>query len=194
VYSTADIHKLYAIDTALGYKDRYTQAHARRVALYAMRLAQRIGLPHEEVERIGLGGMLHDFGKIGLSRRILNNKTPHLGLPMLQEVRQHPELGVALLKNIDFLQPVLDYIHYHHERMDGSGYPCGLTAEQIPLGAKIISVADCFDAITSDRPYQRRKTCREAFRILRRMAGNGLCPDLVEQFIQEIKTGGMIES
>ena len=194
MYSTADISKLNAIDTALGYKDRYTQAHARRVAIYAMRVARRIGLPPDEIERIGLGGMLHDFGKIGLSRRILNNTTPHLCLPMRQEVRQHPEMGVALLKNIDFLEPVLDYIHYHHERMDGRGYPCGLKAEQIPLGAKIISVADCFDAMTSDRPYQKRKNCREAFRILRRMAGSSLCPDLVEHFIQEIESEGFIDS
>jgi HD-GYP domain-containing protein (c-di-GMP phosphodiesterase class II) len=193
VYTAADLSKLDEIDAALGCKDRYTQAHARRVSIYAMRLARRMGLPPHEIERIGIGGMLHDFGKIGLSRRILNNTTRHLCRPMLQEVRQHPEMGVALLKNVDFLQPVLDYIHYHHERVDGSGYPCGLKAAQIPLGAKIISVADCFDAITTDRPYQKRKNCREALMILRRMAGTSLCPELVEHFVAEIETTGMIE-
>jgi HD-GYP domain-containing protein (c-di-GMP phosphodiesterase class II) len=193
VYTTADLNKLDAIDAALGCRDRYTQAHARRVSIYAMRLARRIGLPAHEVEHIGIGGILHDTGKIGLSRRILNNTTRHLCQAMLQEVRQHPEMGVALLKNIDFLQPVLDYIHYHHERVDGNGYPCGLKAEQIPLGAKIISIADCFDAITTDRPYQKRKNSREALTILGRMAGTSLCPDLVAHFIAEIETNGMIE-
>lgn len=191
-YTDTDIYKLNAIDAVLGTKDRYTQRHARRVALYAMRLAYRMGLNPEETGNIGIGGMLHDIGKIGLSERILNNKTGHLYGKMLEEVHRHPYIGVSLLKGIDFPTPVLDYIYYHHERMDGSGYPCGLKADDIPLGAKIIAVADCFDAITTDRPYQKRKDCEKAFIILRRMSGTSLCHELVEMFVKEIEENGMI--
>lgn len=191
-YTDTDIYKLNAIDAVLGTKDRYTQGHTRRVAVYAMRLAYRMGLNPEETGNIGIGGMLHDIGKIGLSERILNNKTGHLYGKMLEEVHRHPTIGVSLLKGIDFPTSVLDYIYYHHERMDGSGYPCGLKADDIPLGAKIIAVADCFDAITTDRPYQKRKDCDQAFTILRRMSGTSLCHELVEMFVEEIEENGMI--
>jgi HD-GYP domain-containing protein (c-di-GMP phosphodiesterase class II) len=191
-YSATDIHRLSAIDAALGTKDRYTQEHARRVALYAMRLARRKGLPPEDVGHIGIGGMLHDVGKIGLNQQIFKNNTACLCREMRAEVRRHPYIGVSLLQGIDFLAPVLDYVYYHHERMDGTGYPCGLTADQIPLGAKIIGVVDCFDAITTDRPYQKRKSCREALYILRQMSARSLCPELVETFVKEIEENGMI--
>ena len=156
-------------------------------------LHSRLGLPSEEIGNIGIGGLLHDIGKIGLSDRIFSNKTEQLAGELLAEVRRHPDIGVSLLKGIDSLLPVLDYVHYHHERMDGSGYPCGLKSDEIPLGARIISVVDCFDAITTDRPYQKRKTCAEAFVILRRMANHELCPDLVEAFVADIEENGMID-
>ena len=93
---------------------------------------------------------------------------------------------------MNFLAPVLEYVYCHHERIDGNGYPQGLKADEIPLGAKIIAVADCFDAITTDRPYQKRKTREEAFEILRKMAGSHLCSELVEMFIEDIETNGML--
>lgn len=189
----SDFQRLSAISSALKTKDQYTEGHARRVALYAMRLARRLRLPSEEIGNIGIGGLLHDVGKIGLSDRIFSNKTEQLAGELLEEVRRHPDIGVSLLEGIDSLLPVLDYVHYHHERMDGSGYPCGLKSDEIPLGARIISVVDCFDAITTDRPYQRRKTCAEAFVILRRMANHELCPDLVEAFVADIEENGMID-
>ncbi|MFZ1957204.1 MAG: HD domain-containing phosphohydrolase [Desulfobacterales bacterium] len=189
----SDFQRLSAISSALKTKDQYTEGHARRVALYAMRLARRLRLPSEEIGNIGIGGLLHDVGKIGLSDRIFSNKTEQLAGELLEEVRRHPDIGVSLLEGIDSLLPVLDYVHYHHERMDGSGYPCGLKSDEIPLGARIISVVDCFDAITTDRPYQRRKTCAEAFGILRRMANHELCPDLVEAFVADIEENGMID-
>ncbi|MFZ0614276.1 MAG: HD-GYP domain-containing protein [Desulfobacterales bacterium] len=189
---SSDFKKLSAINSALKTKDQYTEGHARRVALYAMRLARRLGLPSAEVDNIGVGGLLHDVGKIGLSDRIFSNKTEQLAGELLEEVRRHPDIGVSLLQGIDSLSPVIDFVHYHHERMDGSGYPMGLKSDQIPLGARIISVVDCFDAITTDRPYQKRKTCAEAFAILRRMANHELCPELVEAFIADIEDNGRI--
>ena len=187
-----DTHTLSVIDDALGSEDRCTQEHAHRVALYAMRLAHRIGLTAQQAHQVAIGGLLHDVGKIGLNKRIFNNKCQQLGKEMREEMQQHPHVGATFLESIGMLTPVLEYVHCHHERMDGTGYPRGLTADNIPLGAKIISVVDCFDAITSDRPYQKRKSLRQAFRILRQLSGSSLQPSLVETFIEEVEENGMI--
>ncbi len=189
----SDFQKLRDINAALGTKDSYTQGHAKRVALYSSRLACRLGLSAEDAGNIGIGGLLHDVGKLGLSDRIFSNRTTRLYGDMLDEVRRHPDMGVALLKGIDCLEPVLDFVHLHHERLDGSGYPYGLTADDIPLGARIIAVADCFDAMTTDRPYQQGKSRAEAFAILRRMGHQELCQELVEEFIADVEENGMID-
>jgi putative nucleotidyltransferase with HDIG domain len=136
------IAKLTAITAALEIKDPYTRGHARRVAVYARRLAERIGLNAVEAEKIRLGGLLHDIGKIGLSEQLLNNTRNRLSADMLAEVRQHPQIGVAILKGFSFPKAVIDFVHFHHEKMDGSGYPHGLRSYQIPLGAKIIRLPD----------------------------------------------------
>lgn len=190
---TAEDHfaTLTAIAAALGPKDPYTQDHAQRVAIYARRLAVKIGMNPAEVERIRLGGLLHDVGKIGLSEKILTNTNQRLPENMLAAVHQHPQIGVALLKGLNFPLPVIDLVLCHHEKMDGSGYPLGLKSNQIPLGAKIIRVADCFDAITTDRPYQRRKSWIAALAILRQISGSDLDPELVQAFILDVKEKGM---
>ncbi|MDH3828401.1 MAG: HD domain-containing protein [Desulfobacterales bacterium] len=185
------ISKLTTIATVLGLKDPYTRKHARRVAIYAGRLAERIGLNATEVENIRLGGLLHDVGKIALSTKVLNNTHKQLTDNMLAEVRQHPQRGVAILKEFDLPGAVIDIVRYHHENMDGSGYPFGLKSFQIPLSAKIIRVADCFDAITTDRPYQQRKSWIEALAILRQFSGTELNPMLVRAFIADIKENGL---
>jgi len=187
-----DIRTLSAIDAALGSTDRYTQEHARRVSLYAIRLARRIGLSDQLAHEIGIGGLLHDVGKIGLSERIFNNESQQLGKKMREEMQQHPHVGAIFLESIGILTPVLEYVHCHHERVDGTGYPRGLKADKIPLGAKIISVVDCFDAITTDRPYQKRKSQRQAFHILRQLSGSSLDPYLVATFIEEVAENGVI--
>ena len=180
-----------SIAAALGIKDPYTREHGRRVAIYARRLAERVHLPPSAVESIRLGGLLHDIGKNGLSDKVLKNTHNRLTDDLLAEVRLHPLIGVALLKDFDIPAAVIDYVQYHHEKIDGSGYPFGLKNEQIPLGAKIIRVADCFDAITTDRPYQQRKSWIEAVAILRQISGTDLDPDLVEAFIIDIKEKGL---
>jgi putative nucleotidyltransferase with HDIG domain len=185
------ISKLTRIATVLGLKDPYTREHASRVAIYARRLAECIGLNATAVENIRLGGLLHDIGKIGLSTKILSNTHNPLSGDMLAEVRLHPLMGVAILNDFDLPVPVIDIVQYHHEKMDGSGYPFGLKGNQIPLGAKIIRVADCFDAITTDRPYQQRKSWIEALAILRRISGTDLSLELVKTFIVDIKENGL---
>lgn len=180
------------IANALGARDRYTEGHACRVSVYSERLARRIGLAGEEVEQIRIGGMLHDIGKIGFSDRVFRSEEPELGNAMFEEIRRHPDIGVNILKELTFLGPVVDYVHYHHESLDGSGYPDGLKGDAIPLGARIISVADCFDAITTDRSYQKGRSMEEAFAILKELSGKSLFPDLVEVFIREIREAGML--
>jgi len=181
------------IANALGARDSYTEGHALRVAIYSERLARRITLPVEEQEKIRIGGMLHDIGKIGFSDRMFSNQDVSFSKDMAKEIHQHPKIGEAILKNIDFLGPVLGYVRCHHENIDGTGYPDGLRADEIPLGAKIISVADCFDAISTDRSYKKGRIQEEAFAILRQIGGKSLSSDLVESFIQEIQENGMAE-
>jgi len=187
------IRKLNAIGDALVQKDPDTHSHALRVARYAMRLARRIGLSADDTSHIGIGGMLHDIGKLGLSETFFSNKSIARCAEVLQEAQRHPAIGVSLLKDIKFLAPVLDYIHYHHERMDGKGYPCGLKAGQIPLGAKIIAVSDWFDAMTTHRPYQKVKSPSDALELMRNAGGTHLCAHLVEAFTMEIEQNGVIQ-
>lgn len=182
-----------AVANALGARDAYSEGHGERVGLYAERLARRIGLEETEVERVHIAGILHDIGKIGFSDLIFSNEDTSINDKMLLEIRSHPQWGYDILKGLAFLGPSLDYVYAHHERMDGRGYPRGLTDEEIPTGARILAVADCFDAMTTNRPYQRGKTPQEAFEILGEMAGPALDETLVDAFIDEIQCGGMEE-
>lgn len=189
--TAAPVSKLSTIATALAIKDPYTREHNRRVAVYARRLAERIGLNAATVKNIRLGGLLHDIGKIGLSAKVLSNKEDRLSGDMLAEVHLHPLTGATILRDFKVPAPVIDFVLYHHEKMDGTGYPFGLKSDQIPLGAKIIRVADCFDAITTDRPYQQRKSWIEALAILRQLSVTDLSPLLVQAFIADIKENGL---
>ena len=188
----APVSKLSTIATALAIKDPYTRQHNHRVAIYARRLAERIGLNASAVKYIRLGGLLHDIGKIGLSTKVLNNTLDRLSGDMLAEVHLHPLTGATILRDFKVPEPIINFVLYHHEKMDGTGYPFGLKSDQIPLGAKIIRVADCFDAITTDRPYQQRKSWIEAIAILRQLSGTDLSPLLVQAFIADIKEKGMV--
>lgn len=178
---------------SLGARDPYTEGHANRVSEYAQRIARRLSLPAEEVEHVRIGGLLHDIGKIGFSDTVFHNTAGQPSPEILTQIKTHPEIGMTILKDIDFPKPILDYVLHHHERVDGNGYPAGLKADEIPLGAKIVAIADTFDALTTDRPYQKGKTPVEAFAILRNLGGKALDPQLVETFIAEIKENGIPE-
>lgn len=180
------------LSIALGEKDRYTQAHGHRVALYAMRLARRLQLSLLDIRNVGIGGLLHDVGKLALNDRIFSKRKARLSIDLRHEVQCHPLIGAALLKEIDFLEPVVDLVLFHHEREDGKGYPFGLKAREIPPGAKIVSIADCFDAVTTDRPYQERQSAESAYTILREGCRRYFCEEYVETFIEEIEDNGII--
>lgn len=193
VDSTNLIQKLAVIAFALGNKDQYTEGHARRVAAYAGKLAARMGLPIAEIENIRLGGLLHDIGKIWLSERIFRSTEAELPKDMLAEVHRHPCVGMSMLKYFRFPSPIPEYVYCHHERIDGKGYPCGISSEEIPLGAKIISVADCFDAITTDRSYQKGKNIPEALVILDQLSGKSLSPEIVADLFKVIQQNEVSE-
>ena len=180
------------IISALADKDRYTQAHGHRVAVYAMRLALRMGLPRQMIRQVGVGGLFHDVGKLALSDRFFTEDQANLSNDLLQEVRCHPLIGAAFLKHIDVLDPIVDFVLFHHEREDGTGYPFGLKGKEIPPGAKIISIADCFDAVITDRPYQKGKSIESAYEILRKGCHHEYCEQYVEVFIEEIMENGII--
>ncbi len=182
---------LKSLADALEQRDPYTRNHGLRVAIYSFRLAVRLGLSEQETFWAALGGFLHDIGKLGFSDRIFSNADARLSARMRAEVKCHPVTGALLLNYFAFLKPAAPLILYHHERVDGMGYPFGLTEHQIPLGARIISIADCFDAMTTDRPYQKRKSVPQAMAMLKDMAGSCLAGELVETFINEIGTNGL---
>ncbi len=178
-----------AMAAALEARDRYTEGHARRVGDYARALAERLNLAAEEVEWVRLGGLLHDIGKIGFSDLVFTGEDLSFNQDLWEEIKQHPARGVGILKELEFLAPALDCVLFHHERLDGKGYPQGLKGDQIPLGARIVAVADVFDAITTDRPYKKGRSQDQALAILRDLAGKALCPQCVEAFAAWLEEG-----
>jgi len=185
------IQTIETIAKTLGARDEYTEGHAERVAAYAKRLALRMGLSQDQVDIIKMAGILHDIGKIGFSDKAFGNALSKDSNEIFAEIRQHPIQTRKILEDLEFIGPALNYAASHHEKLDGSGYPEGLKGEQIPMGAKILSVADCFDAITTTRSYKAGRSIEEAFTILKEISGNNLDRALVEAFIGEIKENGI---
>jgi len=179
-----------AMANALAARDTYTEGHADRVGWIAGMIAAELGLPEEEIELVRVAGRLHDIGKIGFSDRLF---LPHEGKnpeDVVREITRHPATGAEILKDLDFLGPALSYIHCHHERPDGRGYPRHLKESDIPLGARIIAVADAFDAMTTERPYQKAMTPEEALVILQKGTGghwDADCVAVFERILPKIK-------
>src|SRR5215204_5408249 len=168
-----------AFAAAIDCKDKYTQGHSERVGKYSEIIAREMGWKDEEVEAIAIGGYLHDVGKLVVDRDIIN--APYrIDAKQSSELNRHPAAGYEILRPIQ--HPFADIplmARYHHERPDGRGYPEGLTDEQIPPGAKIVSLADSFDAMTTDRPYRRRRTFEDVVRDLRENSGKQFAPPVV---------------
>ena len=146
-------------------------------------MAKKLKLPPQEIESIEVAALLHDIGKIGVQKSILN-KPGKLNNEEWREVRRHPEFSYKILKEVNFPWDVKPTIYAHHERYDGKGYPAGLKGEKIPLGARILAVADTFAAMTSDRAYRKGLSKEVAIEELKRVAGTQLDPELVKVFIE----------
>ncbi|HEX8834578.1 MAG TPA: HD-GYP domain-containing protein [Abditibacteriaceae bacterium] len=173
---------LMAFSAGLLQRDPDLHAHSERVAHLSLRLAHRLGLGARETQSLQFAALLHDCGKISLDPCILN-KPGALSDDEFSLVKRHPQLGDEFLCCAPFLHDARPGVRYHHEYFDGSGYPEGLRGEEIPLAARIIGIADAFDAMTNDRPYRPRLDTEHACDILRRRAGTQFDPQLVEEFI-----------
>lgn len=168
-----------AMVVLLDSKDQYTADHSAAVAMYCRDMALAAGMDEAEAEEIHLAGLLHDLGKVGTPDAILR-KDSGLDDDEWDYIRQHPEKGAEVLSHLAAYQNVADIVRYHHERLDGTGYPFGLTGESIPNGSKMLAVADTYHAMTSDRPYRRALSSFEALKELRAMAGVALDARWVE--------------
>lgn len=175
-----------SLANAIEAKDKYTEGHNERVSYYAVALARAVGLSERGLEIVRMAGILHDIGKIGVPDKVLNKRSS-LNKLEFNSILSHPEKGQRILNPLHSLMGVREVVLYHHERYDGKGYPHGLEGEQIPFYARIMSIADAYDAMTSTRPYRKAFTKSEAIRKLEDKAGQMWDPELVKIFINLVK-------
>lgn len=183
-----DIERSYlqtvaALANAVEAKDPYTKGHSERMSNMSLRMAVELGLSRQEKDHLQFAALLHDMGKIGINRDILRKQSA-LDTEEEKEMHSHPDKGVKILEPVHFLKPVLSAIRHHHEQFDGTGYPLGLKGGEIPFKARILSVADAWDAMRSDRPYRKALTVKEAKKELLRNAGRQFDPEVVQALIR----------
>jgi putative nucleotidyltransferase with HDIG domain len=177
---------------ALEARDPYTEGHARRVGDLSQEIARELGLPEDQVEFVRLAGLLHDIGKIGFPDRLFEPHQAKNPPEVVAAITRHPATSAQILKELDFLGPALEYVYCHHERPDGKGYPRRLKDPEIPLGAKIVAVADGYDAMTTNRPYQGARSPQTALEILQSLAGIQWDPACLEAFARVLVKRGLI--
>ncbi|HZZ86606.1 MAG TPA: HD domain-containing phosphohydrolase [Anaeromyxobacteraceae bacterium] len=166
---------LRSLAGAIDAKDPYTRGHSQRVAALSVEIGRELGLPAAQLQALECGGLLHDVGKIGIAEPILR-KAGALTESEMAIMRAHPVIGAEIVRGVEFLATALPGIRWHHERWDGAGYPDGLAGERIPLVARIVSAADVYDAMTSERSYQRPLTPATATERVASMAGTQIDP------------------
>jgi diguanylate cyclase (GGDEF)-like protein/putative nucleotidyltransferase with HDIG domain len=179
---------IYALVSTVEARDPYTYGHSRKVNSYAVALAEAIGLSPDDVSKVSTAALLHDIGKIGIPDKVLNKKGK-LSKEDWEAIKSHPRLGANIVGNVPQLIPCVNSILHHHERWDGGGYPEGLKGEEIPIEARILAIADSFEAMTSARPYRPALSFEEVVKELRQGAGLQFDPKLVEVFIGIIEAG-----
>jgi len=168
---------------AIEARDAYTRGHSARVTALAEEVARRLGWSAEQLASLRIGGPLHDIGKLAVSDEVLR-KEGRLDPEELDQIREHPKAGVRSLLRIAELREAIPYVLYHHERWDGKGYPSGKAGEEIPVEARVLAVADAFDAMTSDRPYRRALTREQALAEVDRCAGTQFDPEIARVFLE----------
>ena len=173
---------LAVLTRAIEERDPYARGHSARVTALAEAVALRLGWTEQRLEGLRIGGVLHDVGKLAVDEAVLLKRGP-LNEAELRQIRAHPIAGAKLIVRIEWARAGLPYILYHHERWDGAGYPSGKTGTEIPLEARILSVADAFDAMTSTRPYRRALSPEQALAELDRCAGTQFDPELAREFL-----------
>jgi len=178
-----------SLANAIEAKDEYTEGHNERVSHYVVVLANAVGLSNKYKEIVRIAGLLHDIGKIGVPDNILN-KRGSLDKLELAIIRSHPEKGQEILNPLHSLMEIREIVLYHHERYDGKGYPYELKGEQIPICARILAIADSYDAMTTTRPYRKALTQSEAIRELEDKGGKMWDPELVKIFVKLLQNSG----
>lgn len=181
---------LATLSAALEARDPYLRGHSARVTLIAEGFARRLGWRGERLDALRLGGSLHDVGKIAVDSSVLR-KPGALTEEELDQIRTHPVAGARLIDAVENFRPALPYVLHHHERWDGGGYPFGLGGEEIPVEARLLGVADAFDAMTSDRSYRPALLVQQALFELERCAGTQFDPALAETFVEGWRTGAI---
>jgi putative nucleotidyltransferase with HDIG domain len=177
-----DRDTLISLVQSIELKDPYTRGHSERVCKYASLIADKLGLSDQTKKYIEFGSWLHDCGKIDLPEKIMAKKGP-LEREEYDLVKNHPRWGADVARQAQLAPEIIDIIHYHHERFDGSGYPVGLKETDIPLEARIMTVADVFDALMSDRAYRRKFGIDKTMEIMAQMKGNVLDPEILDIFL-----------
>jgi HD-GYP domain-containing protein (c-di-GMP phosphodiesterase class II) len=187
------LSSIRAIVETVDAKDPYTRGHSARVVDYSLLIGEAMDLGKERLKELEISAILHDVGKIGVPDKILG-KPGKLTDEEYAFMKRHPEFGASIIQPIAQLQKLIPYILHHHERYDGKGYPSGLKGEGIPLMARIICIADSFDAITTDRPYRKKRSTKMAFEELERCSGTQFDPKLVPIFIEEFQNQKISQS
>jgi len=187
---TTFMSAINALVSTIEASDNYTHGHSERVTTYCLALASRIGLPADRRKILEQAAILHDIGKIGIDRGILH-KPGKLTDSEFDTMKKHPEIALNILKNIDFIPDVRECVGKHHERFDGKGYPDGVSGDDLPIEARIMSIADTFDAMTSHRPYRKGLLVEVAIRELSIHSGTQFDPELVEHFIAMLHDGDL---
>jgi len=187
VQEMSDLHlaTIEALALAIDAKDQTAQSHIRRVQVYAAGLARALGMSEQEIQGVKTAALLHDIGKLAVPEHILSKPGP-LTQEEFQKIRIHPQVGAEIISAVPFPYPVAPLILSHHERWDGRGYPQGLRGEDIPLGARILTVVDYFDALTSDRPYHRAMDHDAALLLLEQESGKALDPAVAKLFFEHL--------
>lgn len=180
------VEAIFAFAKTIELKDHYTGEHVEKTVQFATDLARALGLPREEIELVKQAAMLHDLGKIGISENILLKKGK-LTKREFEQIKKHPQIGADIIRPIQVLHGLIPYIFYHHERWDGKGYPAGIKAEEIPIGARIIAIADVFQALISDRPYRKAYSKAKAVKIIKDGAGSQFDPRIVAVFLRVLQ-------
>jgi putative nucleotidyltransferase with HDIG domain len=174
---------IMAFSEALEARDQYTAGHSQRVMEYSKDIGQRMKLDKQDIEELKRSALLHDIGKIGIPDVILKKQTK-LTDEEYTTIKSHPETGAAILKHIKSLKDLVPAVYHHHEQFDGNGYPQGIKGKAIPLHARIIAVADTFDAMTSSRAYRKALSFRTALSELERNKETQFDPDIANMFIE----------
>lgn len=180
------IESIFAFAKTIELKDHYTGEHVEKTVKYATNVAEALGLPRTQVEMVREAAILHDLGKIGISDQILTKKGG-LTKAEFEEIKRHPKIAADILRPIHVLSALIPLILYHHERWDGKGYPHGLKGDEIPLGARIIAIADVYQALISNRPYRKAFPRAVALRMIKEGAGTQFDPKIVDKFLNVLK-------